>query len=391
MCEVDRPSDLATSIDVNDGLQSISSYFRIGETKYGGRGGFALKNIPKGTVILTCNQPLSSTILKNFRKEVCQFCFNYFRGSTLKFKLSKGQVALYFCSDDCVRSFEDYDIDGIYFNSLIKIEEFYTRGLKKPEIDVKEPAKDNLRSTIASEWENVVQWEKDIQRMKPSKRDNFIPRISKDEYLEIKYILGILFLMYKHQSTSLERDIDNESDDKYLCDMSDSKVLELELQYFALLQSNEYDKVERYPYLLYSYINIYKFIKLTTDGMLQPFVSTGTVRDIIGRNLTNAFGIWSEVDDENEDKEFFGFGVYPSASFFNHSCAPNLIKKREKNKLVFTTTRGVLANEELHINYGYSGNEGVEVRRNHLKEWFFICACTRCVEEAGEGLTKVEK
>ena len=64
-------------------------------------------------------------------------------------------------------------------------------------------------------------------------------------------------------------------------------------------------KSKRYPYLLYSYINIYKFIKLTCTPELQAFIDSTTIRSIIGKNLSNAFGIWSEVTDPSEDKEFW--------------------------------------------------------------------------------------
>ena len=123
-------------------------------------------------------------------------------------------------------------------------------------------------------------------------------------------------------------------------------------------------KSKRYPYLLYSYINIYKFIKLTCTPELQAFIDSTTIRSIIGKNLSNAFGIWSEVTDPSEDKEFLGFGVYPSASFFNHSCSPNIVKTRNNSEMVFTTSKDIEIGEELCISYGNT-DEPVELRQNN--------------------------
>jgi hypothetical protein len=39
----------------------------------------------------------------------------------------------------------------------------------------------------------------------------------------------------------------------------------------------------------------------------------------------NMFGIW-------EDSLCIGYGVYPTASYFNHSCAPNATYRRDHAK-----------------------------------------------------------
>lgn len=384
MCVESVKSEEATLIESsNDQLDLISPYFKVDETKYGGRGCFAYSLIPKDTVIASCSNPLSSTILREFKKEVCSLCFQYFEGKTLKFKLGKenvgSQFSLYFCTQQCLEEFQEHDIDEIYLESLLRVEEWFNKGLKKPEVELKEPSKEkSLIEHIKNEWSSVKEWEGSLERMKISKRQNMIPRISDSEYTEVKYIIGILFQYYKYQQTQ-------SSEQKFLKDCDFDERNQFELDSFEALQSNELDKVNRYPYLVYSYVNIYKFLKLTTHPLLQTFINTDSIRNIIGRQLSNAFGVWSNVIDESrEDKEFFGYAVYPTASFFNHSCDPNIIKKRIGNKLTFTTLRDINPKEELCINYGYSTEERVEVRRKDLKEWFFDCACTRCISELNQ-------
>ncbi|KAG7664237.1 SET6 [[Candida] subhashii] len=385
MSDTEVPSEQSTLVESEDEHHEkiinveeifISPLFVIHETKYGGRGCFASGHIPKGTVVHRCDSPLSSTISKPFKKEVCQECFRYFDGKTLKVKLTKkfgkDACSLFFCTEECKDSFMDQDVNGVYLENLLQLEKCYLMGLSTPEIGPREPDPSQpLEVVAAQEWKNVAIWEQKLGTMKQSKRANMIPRLDEAEYLEIKYVIGVLFQMYKQDVTST-------SSKSTIIDSLDTVNTNTELSLFNLLQSVEMEKVKKYPYLLYSYINIYKFLKLTCSSHLQKFINPDHVRAIIGKNLSNAFGIWSETSNPTEDKEFFGFGVYPSASFFNHSCAPNIVKTMDTNKLSFRTLRDILPGEELCINYGNYLDESVETRRKELSEWFFDCACNKC-------------
>ncbi|KAK6464821.1 hypothetical protein DFJ63DRAFT_318049 [Scheffersomyces coipomensis] len=359
-------------------LNKISPFFKVEKTKYGGRGCYAYTTIPKDTLILACNQSISSTIVRPFKKECCHYCYDYFDGKILKFKISKkfgkDLCSIFFCSEICQQKFIEEDTNEVYQESLLLIEKHALTGSNKPEVEKREPLKDeDLSLLISQEWEDVLKWEKSLQSMKPSKRANMIPRIDDSEYLEIKYVVGVLFQMYKVQTENIQ------STNTFLHEVNSSNELkQREIELFDILQSSELEKVLKFPYLIYSYINIYKFIKATSLPELQPFINPQAVREIIGRNLTNAFGIWSETSSTTEDREFFGFGVYPSASYFNHSCDPNLIKKRIKNTLEFVTKRDILPGEEICIDYGRFLDEDVEARRKELKEWFFDCGCEKC-------------
>ncbi|CAF4919829.1 unnamed protein product [Rotaria sp. Silwood1] len=116
----------------------------------------------------------------------------------------------------------------------------------------------------------------------------------------------------------------------------------LELEIFQLLQSNDIEKICKYPYLLHSYTNkIYKFLKISTLEKLQPYIIPSIIRSIIGKNLTNIYGIWSIDDEPDGNKEFFGYSLYPSASFFNHSCNPNLINIEKGAKIIFKLLKNI--------------------------------------------------
>ncbi|CAF3628549.1 unnamed protein product [Rotaria sp. Silwood1] len=408
--EVQVEVDEATTL-----LNSMSSHFSVKPTKYGGRGCFANTDLAQGTIIHECSMPLSSTIARPFRKEVCGSCFKFLYGKTLKFKLmsrknkqnnstsvstsasaSDCSLALYFCSQPCMDQFIALDIDDLYRESLLNVESLFIKGLNEYQYDL-ERKKQEEEAEIEAELklENELKQAKDIElfisqkwqetdincqlqlsKLKPKQRKNFnnliylIPKINENEYMEIKYIIGILFQMYKR---------DNCENNKL--SLSSVSLSSLELQIFQLLQSNENEKIRKYPYLLHSYTNkIYKFLKMSTLEKLQSYITPSIIRSIIGKSLTNVFGIWS-IDEPDENKELLGYSLYPSSSFFNHSCKPNLIKIKKGSKIIFKLVKNIQKNEELCIHYGNSINSVLEIRQKDLKEWFFDCLCERCVEE----------
>ena len=366
-------------------LNQLSPFFQVSQTKYGGRGCFASTSIPKGTEIHS-SYPISVTISKPFKKEVCTNCFHYDNGKTLKTKLSKSlgtkQVfTLFFCTEQCKQKFIDEDINGVYTIALLNIEKYYLQGLKKPDEDLKVPSQ-NVLQIIDEEWSKVAVWESKMLSTKPIKRMNEIPRISETEYIDIKYIVGVVFKLFKYEN---QKPVESKGllEQILFPELTSNESSKVELNLFTLLQSTELEKVVRYPYLLYSYINMYKFIKLTSCEELQPFITSSIFRSILGKNLSNAFGIWSDTC-EAEDKEYFGFGVFPSCSFFNHSCDPNIKKARVNNRILFRTTRDIEKDEELCIDYGNYLNENVLKRREELAEWFFDCGCGKCERDLAE-------
>ncbi|KAF9542734.1 hypothetical protein EC957_001715 [Mortierella hygrophila] len=105
-------------------------------------------------------------------------------------------------------------------------------------------------------------------------------------------------------------------------------------------------------------------------------------RTILYREVANSFGIRDSSD------ELLGFAVFPRASFFNHSCRPNIQKKRRQSSRVvkarqmeYWSTGVIMEGEECCISYG-DISTGVEERRARLEDmYFFWCSCLRCLEE----------
>ncbi|KAJ1940168.1 hypothetical protein GGF37_004089 [Kickxella alabastrina] len=113
-------------------------------------------------------------------------------------------------------------------------------------------------------------------------------------------------------------------------------------------------------------------------------------RAVYYREKANSFGIWDPPPTyptwplqlgDNQERECVGFAIYPTAVYFNHSCAPNISKARSGRTMSFVTNRAICRDEELFISYG-SVTDPASERRSRLSEYFFFdCACDRCIEE----------
>ncbi|KAK5115098.1 hypothetical protein LTR62_001795 [Meristemomyces frigidus] len=115
---------------------------------------------------------------------------------------------------------------------------------------------------------------------------------------------------------------------------------------------------------------------------LKPACTTGLCRSLVNAGSHNAFGIRAGGDDA---EEYMGYGIWPSASYFNHSCSPNVAKKRVGKEWVFRTAREIGMGEECCITYLGGDEKDLDVRdrRQRLREvWGFECMCLRCLAES---------
>jgi hypothetical protein len=105
-------------------------------------------------------------------------------------------------------------------------------------------------------------------------------------------------------------------------------------------------------------------------------------RTLASAGSHNAFGIRAGSED---GEEYMGYGIYPSASYFNHSCSPNIIKRRLGRTWEFMAGRDIEKGEECCITYLGGDEEDLNVleRRARLSVvWNFECMCKRCTGEA---------
>lgn len=356
-------------------LEKLSPLFDVKQTSYGGRGCFANCAIPKGTVVLNARKPMGSGVVRAFRKEVCTRCFHYNDGKTLKHRLHQ---KIYFCLENCLSKFLAYDPQEILANTLVRMEDMFLKchSDQDEQGDVKSfGSSEEFLRLVDEKWAEVAEWVVQVTKTKPTKRARFHPLVSTEDYTEIRYVLMTLYNLFREEKASfLTKD--------YVADMDDDEALAFEKHTLDLLCSSELNKIEKYTYLLDAYANIFKFVWLVAPDEFRRYVTPQAVRDIIGKSLTNAFGIWSPTTNEDEDREFFGYGVYPSGSFFNHACEYNVKKIRNGASHDYVTVKDIQPGSELYICYGTQTGDLVQERRKALSEWFFTCGCEKCIAES---------
>ncbi|KAH3902356.1 Set6p SCDLUD_002176 [Saccharomycodes ludwigii] len=362
----------------------ISTYFDIKQTSYGGRAVFANKEICKDTKVLVCDHPLSSFISYPFRKEVCCYCFHYNNGKTLKFKIPEAE--LWFCSQNCLMSFNNIQFVDILIDSFSKLSQRFQQCKKRlnssnfdeQQLNLSDKTDDEIQDFIEANWKNINNiWIPSVSNHDTNSGTNIIhvknkankvnnqqqknlskcPLINEEEFTESRFITQLLFHMQ----------ICNEN---------------LHREVFTNLQSNELEMIKRFPPLLFSQIKIFQNLYIILPTELQKFLNTATFRQILGSEYANAFGIWELSDADQDSRELFGSGLYAEASFFNNSCQPNLVKTRNGHQMFFKVIKDIEAGEELCINYGNNTAMDISERQKYLFEnWFFHCACTKCKTE----------
>lgn len=344
----------------------ISDLFNVCQTQYG-RACFAKSSIDKGTKVLCTNTGIGSTILHEFRKEVCANCFRYEYGKYAKVKLPKPEgwgkskflgAGLWFCSEDCLEEWKEQDPEGLLTMTYEALLVHYQMRIKHVSDEEDEKANKVVitKDVIDTNWKAIDEWDIKIQNMKKQKRQNHLPALNEEEYSSSKFVALALFNILNHHPS---------------------------YQIFEELQTNEIEKISKYPVLLKSQSSVFKFLRITLPEPLQQLLTTQLIRQIFGREYGNSFAIRQiTTDDSTENKEFLGYLMSPEASFFNHSCRPNLRKERFRNHMIFKATKDIAPGEQLCIDYYQLLDEPYETRQRDLAaNWFFYCKCDRCIEE----------
>lgn len=93
---------------------------------------------------------------------------------------------------------------------------------------------------------------------------------------------------------------------------------------------------------------------------------------LIGKIDQNTFGVRF---DRNLS---YAFGLFPTMSYFNHTCAPNVCVIQHNTALNIMAMRDIEVGEEVAISY-IEVNRATKDRRKCLQaEYNFFCRCTRC-------------
>lgn len=371
----------------------ISPMFDVKLTAHGGRACFAKKNMESGTILLQLEGCLASSIFYEFRKSVCSNCYKYAFPASHKVRLEPDMlISMYpqcdyawmlknkkkftgadlrFCCTKCRDSYlsrehiheliEVYEILSQSFQTILKNKS--KRQHNSADIDWNNV--EITKKTIDSNWEKVQNdWQQNIDCMKPTKWLNKIPHIDEDEYACARFVAEALFNLKNKDPRSTT------------------------MKTFTTLQSNEFSKISKFPALLHFQTNVYQYLYILLPEPLKQELTVEKFRHILGSEYGNSFGISDNYCEDPDCRDCLGYRVFPEASYFNHSCAPNIHKTaindvvNSKNVMTFVLSRNVAFGEQLCIDYKDILHFDVMNRRKVLKEnWFFECACDRCISE----------
>nr|POF05902.1 putative protein lysine methyltransferase set6 [Quercus suber] len=331
-----------------------SPYFQIGDIHNAGRGVITTSSIPAGTVLLTSDPPAAHVVIKPYRKEVCANCFAYDRGRTLPVRdILTGKV---FCSTYCQDEWrhEQGEIGVEAWLALHAFVQTRSKGSSNEVLSFTDPRP--RTEEIEAAWLAAKKQVAIVREQKNQKNR----KVSNQQHTNVEvdhmgfFLSGIL---QRHRSPrqwndemcSLAMDGQPYTSTGDLLTHCNSFVQLMSILPEALVSEDESD-------------------------ICQTMVSAGS---------HNAFGIRSGGEDL---EEYMGYAIYPSASYFNHSCEPNIKKRRVGSFWEFSAARTLSEGEQCCITYlgGDEKDLDLDSRRTRLESvWGFRCMCTRCVREDG--------
>eukprot|EP01116_Phalansterium_solitarium_P024185 TRINITY_DN8782_c0_g1_i1.p1 TRINITY_DN8782_c0_g1~~TRINITY_DN8782_c0_g1_i1.p1 ORF type:complete len:486 (+),score=148.24 TRINITY_DN8782_c0_g1_i1:762-2219(+) len=116
------------------------------------------------------------------------------------------------------------------------------------------------------------------------------------------------------------------------------------------------------------------------DEFPASLVAPEDLAELFAKMDCNSFAIFNTRTIQ------LGFGLYPTASFFNHSCAPNVIVSFDNARLYMRTIARVPAGTELCFSYTDIHDPTFMRQAALQRSYFFQCRCSRCVDPAQEAI-----
>ena len=362
-------SSTTSTIDQDKSLPTgapSSHLFEIQETPIAGRAVFALQDILKDTLIWQANDLTLSVLLREYRREVCGQCFDYQNSRDLEIR--DKAVGFAFCSPNCQSEWREQNgVIGIQAWAAV---EALVKGRSKEDsemVDIYMP-RPNC-DEIGNAWEDVAAQAALIREARESERPiAHDPAAASSAQVTKKQKKTIQNALQRPISPDIMSFCVGGILWRYRNPGNWEKVLAL------ASDETPYHNIDDLQAFTRTYLHLLAILPLD----LLPLVTSETIFLLSSRDSHNSFGIRSLEDDGSE---FFGYGCWPTASFFNHSCRPNIEKIRVGRTWEFRAGRDVEKGGELCITY-LSGEErklSREKRMERLKKnWGFDCGCEGC-------------
>ncbi|KAL5118597.1 SET (Su(var)3-9, Enhancer-of-zeste, Trithorax) domain [Pleosporales sp. CAS-2024a] len=331
----------------------LSPLFHIRQTPTAGRAVFATRNLPEDTLIWRSTDLTLEVLLREYRREVCGQCFGYEYGRDLH--MQDRTVGFAFCSAACQDQWrrEQGEVGVAAWTAV----EALVKGRSKEDSDMVDShlPRPNAKA-IQAAWAAADVQAALIRTARGGDGATKKHRKALSRALLAPINPDILSfclsgLLWHHRSPS---------------------------QWPALVALADNQTPYHSDDDLAAFTRAYLHLLAVVPCDLLPVTTADKLFMLSSRDSFNSFGIRSLEDDGSE---FFGYGCWPAASYFNHSCAPNVEKKRQGRVWEFRLGREVTKGEELCITY-LSGEERKLSRGKRMmtlkRNWGFECGCERC-------------
>lgn len=373
-----------------------STEFSVKDTPVSGRAVFASTELKKGTHLLTTTvelSPLAHVVLRPYRKEACAQCFAYDRGR--EWKIRDAATGTAFCSEKCEQDWHS-NHDALSFEASVAVEAHTKVLLKRQRTSENEELKEasaqinsgtDATQHIRNVWEKTEELATELTEARKASRLTKPQRATLNKAKDLSpdvdilsYVLSGIIAAYRAQDSTNEVNSYNARDI-------------LPSLYSLAEDSTVFVHTPTTLPPLSDYTSTYLVLLAILPRPLLHLISADLVINLASRASHNAFSIRPEgTTDGDQSGEFLGWGVWPEASFFNHSCRPNVRKERKGRLWSFSVDLGqggdvVKEGEQLCITYLGGDERDINVgerRERLLTQWGFRCQCDRCIEESGE-------
>lgn len=353
-----------------------------------GRGFVARCHIPAGTVVYTA-QPLAVAVSQEWIPETCAWCFAFSYPKRMRVK-STHTKDIMFCSPECQTSFyqqgykdeADLLVHGYHALGHVKEPMATSTAASDPLVDIipLPPSKDcsdtQLAAWLDEAWSIVAAASSDMNAM-------WVPE--RGERTMCRLIAACLARKQCQEDCLFSSTTPDMIGFEQLWEMQCNELACVR----AMLQTQQ----QEVPTQLIEIMHLYLYLSSAVAGILDcPHV---LFRAIYFREAANSFGLWEmphgnqqpEMIDQGvtDDQELLGWGIYPSAVYFNHACNANIVKIRDGRSMRFIAKTDIAPGQEACISYGSVGEAVDERRARLLEHYHFWCECIRCKAESSSS------
>lgn len=345
-----------------------SRLFEVRQTPHSGRAVFATQFIPADTLVFLGDDLSVDVILREYRREVCGQCFMYDRGRDLGVR--DNSVGFAFCSADCKTGWRAR-VGGLGVETWTAVEKL-VKGRSKEDVDMVDVGLPRPKvKEIKSSWDAVAEQAALIRITRHGDDDSHRDGGSGENIKPTK----------QHRKALQKALMQPISPDVMTFCVSGVLWKHNNPQHWNRIVALADDNTPYHNHDdLRAFTRTYLHMLAICPLPLLPHITPENLIMLSSRDSHNSFGIRSLEDDGSE---FFGYGCWPSASYFNHSCGPSIVKERIGRVWHFRAGRDIEQGDELCITY-LSGEERRLSRGKRMKtlksNWGFECNCERCEE-----------